>query len=644
MRCPPLAFIKPAAAREAAVRVGDFEVWNLQFFWIVDFEFLALRILAIRPKALHAGVEQLNELARLSAVIVTMSESPETEFDLEKLFLPAWAQDSPAVNKYADFKGEEPRERRPGRGPPWGGPRSEGSRPGGGPKRGGSGRPQDARGRAPGREGGGPWRGARQPAQELRPPAPLPALEVTILPDEKGVESLARQIRITGRAYPLFQIAQLFLQKPERQQISLATIKNADGQPAQPLFHCALDDSLWLSEEEAVSHVLSRHFATFYQAERTPTDPPKGIYTFVAQCGMSGVILGPPNYHDYQNQLRKLHAERFSRVPFEAFKARVKMVRDAEVVKKWVEEHSFKTQYLCLNVSEELKLPTREEVEKHFRAVHLPNLIKQVPSYSMSGATARQLPSQALQRLLRAAGEEQRRFPLKLATILSQKFAGHGLQFFKVNRTVTHVSVARPHYLDLDATPVSEGVRKIVQFVEATPKCTRRRLLETLAPAPASAESGAASPAEIQATTDQTALAADLHWLIHQGHVIEFANGVLETAKKPAPRPPRPEKPQTAAPAQADAPVAHADESEPALPSNETLAEAAAAPQTHSEEGTVATDVCPPLSQTGSESLPHQPTPEPSSAQLADGPKPVAPASADNPATSETAQTKVLTG
>ena len=84
-----------------------------------------------------------------------------------------------------------------------------------------------------------------------------------------------------------------------------------------PLFLCALDDSLWLSEDEAVAHVLEKHFATFYQTERTPTDPPKGTYTFVAQCGMSGAILGPPNYHDYQNQLRKLHAERYSRMPFE---------------------------------------------------------------------------------------------------------------------------------------------------------------------------------------------------------------------------------------------------------------------------------------------------------------------------------------
>ena len=130
--------------------------------------------------------------------------------------------------------------------------------------------------------------------------------------------------------------------------------KKPDGQPIQPLFLCAIDDSLWLSEEEAIGHVLGKHFATFYQTEKTPTDPPKGTYTFVAQCGMSGAILGPPNYHDYQNQLRKLHAERFSRMPFEAFKARVKIVRDEAVVKKWVEDQSFKTEYVCLNVPDAL--------------------------------------------------------------------------------------------------------------------------------------------------------------------------------------------------------------------------------------------------------------------------------------------------
>jgi hypothetical protein len=368
-------------------------------------------------------------------------------------------------------------------------------------------------------------------------------------PEDKGVESLARQIKMTGRAYPLFDIAQMILQKPERHTVLFTTKKNAEGRPVQPLFICALDDTLWLAEDEAVAHVLKKHFTTFYQAERTATEPPKGKYTFVAQCSLSGIILGPPNHHDYQTQLHKLHTERFSRMPFEEYKSRVRIVRDEEVVKKWVDDQSWKTEYVCLNLPEPLRLDGMEAVEKHFRETHKENIIKAVDSHSLTGAAARSLRSPDLVRLVRSVWEDQRRFPLQIATVLSQQFSGHGLQFFKVNKTVTHVCVARPHFLDMTATPVSEGVKRIVEYINANPKRTRRHLVEALAPSPAppavqaaASEPPPASPPETpQATSEQTAVIGDLHWLIHQGHVIEFANGILETAKKPLQKPePRP--------------------------------------------------------------------------------------------------------
>jgi len=231
---------------------------------------------------------------------------------------------------------------------------------------------------------------------------------LSLISDEKGVDSLAKQIRMTGRAYPLFEIAWMILQRPERLSAVFSVKKNAEGKIIQPLFVCALDDTLWLSEDEAVAHILQKHFNTFYQADRTATEPPKGKYTFVAQCGMSGVILGPPNYHDYQNQLRKLHGERFARLPFEVYKSRVKIVRDDEVVKKWVEEQSWKTEYTCLNMPEPLKLPTMEAVEKHFRETHKENIIKQVETHTMTGTAARNIRSPELARLARTVSSSLR--------------------------------------------------------------------------------------------------------------------------------------------------------------------------------------------------------------------------------------------
>jgi len=509
-----------------------------------------------------------------------MSNIADIDLDLENLFQPAWAQGKSEANRFEKFTGHEGvrPERKRGEG---GDRRDRGPRRDGGGGGGGGGERRSGDGRPPRSGGGGGFGGGAKfgdrrgaPRRDDRPqerrepqeaPAPLPELNVAFIPEERGVEQLARQIRMTGRAYPLFQIAQLILQKAERYSVLLTAKKKGDGTPAQQIYVCALDDTPWTSEDEAVAHVLQNHFATFYQTDRTPCDPPKGVYTFVAQCGMSGVILGPPNYHDYQNQLRKLHSEKFSRMPFDMFKARVKIVKDEAVVKKWIEEQSSKIEYTCLNVPEPLKLATLEEVENHFRATYKDSIIKPVETHTVAGPLSRALKSSGLQRVIRQEWEHQRFFPLPIATKLSQQFASHGLQFFKVNKTVTHVSVARPQYLDIESNPVSDGIRRIVEYINSNPKCTRKKLVEALAPSPkraavptveksapaaepaaeGEAVSAPAKPAEAPApepTAEQTTVMVDLHWLIHQGAVLEFADGRMETAKKPLPKPQKPER------------------------------------------------------------------------------------------------------
>ena len=157
-----------------------------------------------------------------------MSSTLENDLDLEKLFLPSWAQEQPAGNrfeKYTGTEGDQPERRRGGpRGDSFGGGGRGDSRPrtGSGPRPGGpggggggarfGGGGGDRRKDGPRRDdrGGDRFQRPERPA----PPAPLPEIAVTIAPVEHGVESLARQIRVTGRAYPLFQIAQLVLDKP----------------------------------------------------------------------------------------------------------------------------------------------------------------------------------------------------------------------------------------------------------------------------------------------------------------------------------------------------------------------------------------------------------------------------------------------
>ena len=134
-----------------------------------------------------------------------MSSISDFGLDLEHLFQPAWAQEKSEANRYEKFAGEpaerEDRKREGRRGRFGGG--SPGERRGPRPPREGRARHSMRAGNQ--QKGGAQRTGA--PYQRVEPPAPLPDMEVAFIPVEKGVDSLARQIKMTGRAYPLFQIA-----------------------------------------------------------------------------------------------------------------------------------------------------------------------------------------------------------------------------------------------------------------------------------------------------------------------------------------------------------------------------------------------------------------------------------------------------
>ena len=474
-----------------------------------------------------------------------MSDQPDNELSLDLQFLPDWAQDDVGKNKYANHSGEDRPQRGGGRkGPrrdrddrgrgrddrrPRGDRRVQGK--GGRDQRG----PRDDDRRGPRDKRGRDSRGGKF----KRPQAPQLDLKVDFVPDADGVESIAKEIKLTGRSYPLFQIALLVLERPARYTIRLRVQKKPGGEVHQRLFACKLDGTAWLNEDQAVRHTLGEHFDEFYETRKTETEGPKGNFTFVAQCGVTDEYLGAPNHHDYQNRLVSFHAERLARMPFEKFKSRIRIVKEEEAINAWLEQAKWKTEYVTRKAEAEQAFAKRDEVEAHFREQHLNDAVEEVEVCEVSGENAKAMANpRTLAEFLKDQWHKQKHFPMQLSTHLSKQFSRMGLQFFKKDKKVTHVSVARPNFLDVETEPVSEGVKKIMQFIDGTEECTRRQILEHLGGMehvePKESEEPAPAPEQ---TEEQKQLTSDLHWLIHQGHVLEFSNGIIETAKKPKKKP-----------------------------------------------------------------------------------------------------------
>ena len=622
--------------------------------------------------------------------------------DLSQMFRPSWTletkESSDATARLAAKFDEGDRPGHSDRGPRrGGGDRNErrggrdarGNRGNGGERTGP--RPEGRReghggqGRGPRREGGRE-RNDRWGARDERGPRPEPVAKpmlegwkLQLLPEAAAIEGIAKQVRSRAKAYPLFELARLIVQLSDRYSVKL----QSEGNEVPELFRVKLDGSLWQTRKEAASHLLSKHLEKFYRRSSVTTEPPKGAFNVVAQCGMSGVLLGPPNHHEYTSRLIALHASRFKNMPFEVYKSRIRMMRDEALIEQWKTEQSTKTVFHPIEpgseteeapaapsateaevsvsapaenapevplenavaevVSEEPSVavaenssevshqseeveaspaaeessaddhgesspeaPTGvaetglsfEEVTAHFNEHHAANEVESAGSeITLSGAVALHGSTPLLRELLLRNLQEMDRFPLPLAQVLGKELTGRGLQLFKSHKKIINVSVARPRYLDRETTPIGEGFRAIIDYLEAHPKQPRDKQWAALLaqrPDPIGEGAEGVDPAAVSEEEKlkrrEQALATDLLWLLHQGHVIDFAMGNLQAATRPAPKPEpqKKEKKDEAPDATTTAPIQGNALAEEVLVAEEAVAAVTENPEVAAEHETTA--------------------------------------------------------
>lgn len=547
------------------------------------------------------------------------SSSPDlAAIDLSLSFAPAWAKEGDSAQRLTRLAEKHGDEERPARSGP-----GRGAREDRGPRR--DRRPSRGDDKPRGAKPGGKF--DRRVEREPRPD-PVPAVtgwDVRFLPDRHGVDGLAKQIRASAKAYPLFDLARLVLEKSERYLVEF----RRSGENATPLFQLKADGTLWLSEGEAVAHALKTQIDKFYRRERVAVEPPKGAFPFVAVCGMSGVLLGPPNYHDYQTKLRQLYAERFANMSFDAFKNRIRMERDEEFIAKWREEQSAKdvfypaepeaTPAAAAQAEGNVETPAPEvspaeptgelpagepatesgeptagtietadaapatdspaaevsdaeasvagpgetaptaerleslaDVERHFRANHAAKAVIRIRDRVIApGSAALNDSAAGVLGVTRALWGELDRFPLPLAHGLGQQLTGRGLQIFK-HDGITFVGVARPKYLDVIATAVSEGISGILAYLESHANAPRAEQLKALVAA------RAAEP------DPEAAVMKDLSWLLHEGHVVDYVKRGLAVA--PRPKVPKPKPAPDQKTSASSAVVAEKTEAKPSAP------------------------------------------------------------------------------
>ncbi|MBU4210951.1 MAG: hypothetical protein KKD33_00035 [Verrucomicrobia bacterium] len=352
-----------------------------------------------------------------------------------------------------------------------------------------------------------------------------PPIEVTFIPERRGLKPLVARLARSGRAYPLFEVATLFLSKPDFYAVKQEVIPGTAGAESVFLYQCAECKVVFLDRNRAVAHALNKHMDLFYAREETQSEPPKGAFICVARCKLSGELLGPPNYHEFNERVLELHSTRFASMSLDAYRRHIVNETDPALIEQWKKEACRQILYRTLRVAEPLTFKRRNQVEAHFMEHYAPALIWKGRRFVTPGVACRDLEDPQIRRVVEESWAHENQFPLKMAVSIQPAFRHLGLHTFKASGKATFVTAIVPH--PIDPLQAADGIRRILECLCAHPGVSRQELVMLLQPGAVPDAVPGAVPDAVPDVPEVAAILHALRWMVEKGHVIEFYNGTL---------------------------------------------------------------------------------------------------------------------
>ena len=396
------------------------------------------------------------------------------------------------------------------------------------------------------RRGQGKFEG-RQGRPQFERPYESPVFEVGFYPDDDGFATIIKALRTNHITYELFEVARIFLEKSER-YVASVTRKAAEGEQAERVAVAIPDGMPFQTEEEAIQHVIANHVDTFFDQEEIETEPPSGNFPYVNRCGMTKKILGPPNYHRYEEFVNQHFQTQIGNASFERFQSAIVQDRDEEAVNEWRESMKKTIRYSTKPVEGETaeSFDTLKEAVVYLRTSQRDKMVKTVNYARVPGVTLDRFPKTEASRAVGGELDRQRRFPLRTANLIRGRLRREKFSIYKRgSKGVTYICAAKRNFRK-PGQVMSDSLDRLIHYVELNANVKAKEL-----PSQYEAWLKESHP---NAEYEEKKLFQDLHWLIADGYITHFADDSLvaqpildensgedSVAKE---RQPKPEKPK----------------------------------------------------------------------------------------------------
>lgn len=335
------------------------------------------------------------------------------------------------------------------------------------------------------------------------------SVDIKILPDPKALGTIIRKLQQDSHAYKLRDLAYFFLDNLSSVLLKVSPKKDENGASEPLKFHqCKICGFASTNEADVLDHAVQCHLGEYYESKEVECEPPKGNFNCVAKCGLSGVLLGPPNIHEFNATVRETLRSRYPGMSEDEYRSNIVMVRDSDTIEQWRQSATKKTVFIAKNAGENARELNREQAESEFKRLILPQLLDMPKNLMISADIALKSPVKPLQWAVRDAIEMERRSPYNMCFALRGAFHHRKMHFFRANDARGPEFVTGVELKEFDSTHAIAELAKIADFVVANPCMTKAEI---------------APDAESE---------KQLQWLVSTGHIVAFTNGVYSAVEK----------------------------------------------------------------------------------------------------------------
>jgi hypothetical protein len=392
----------------------------------------------------------------------------------------------------------------------------------------------------------------------------VPIVEVNFYPQDDAFDALVARLRANYRTYELFELVRLILAKPERMVVAVAALADVKSGGKRSLMYYSVPDNLpFLEEDAAVEHVMANYLDRFFSVETVEVEPPKGNFVVVQRCGVTGELLGPPNYHRYAGFVQEHFSKRINGMSFERFQAKIETLKDPESVSSWIEKMKQGFRYTEIlpevesaqnpeageeagesaPVREAAVFDDRDAVKRYLLNHRKADLIGSAEWIRMDGKALEALPAGPLKRSIETVYEKQKRFPLETANNVRGRLRRENFTIYKRgSKGASMVCAVKRKFRD-PKTVFSDSIIQLIGFIEEHPMVHAHDLPERFLglepmkmPVPVAKDIDEDEHA-VAKTSEPTLkpedaqrlleLSRDLKWLVSEGYVSEYGDGRL---------------------------------------------------------------------------------------------------------------------